>query len=127
MKEVVSTVLQRLFQSCPLRTERSYTLSEVSNHYHRNDCWIVICDHVYDVTPFLDQHPGGIDIMMEHAGRDATVAFYGAGHHPSTMELLEAYCIGSLAQHERVNLIDSLAPNSRRSSIWSTEGIVVAD
>lgn len=43
------------------------------------------------------QHPGGFDVLMEHAGRDATVAFYSSGHHPSTIELLEPFCVGTLA------------------------------
>lgn len=30
---------------------------------------------VYDVTPYLDYHPGGIDMMMAGAGKDASKLF----------------------------------------------------
>ncbi|KAG8180223.1 hypothetical protein JTE90_016499 [Oedothorax gibbosus] len=124
----VTTVLQRLrrlSQQQNKRTDQSYTLSEVSVHCNRNDCWIVVGDNVYDVTPFLDKHPGGFDVLMEQAGRDATMAFYGAGHHPSTFDMLEPFHIGNLAQHERVNIIGTVSNHS----VWSRDRakIVVAD
>lgn len=31
------------------------SLDQVSWHDNFNDCWIVIYDRVYDVTPFLDE------------------------------------------------------------------------
>ncbi|XP_015921764.1 cytochrome b5 [Parasteatoda tepidariorum] len=84
------------------RLSHPYTLSEVSRHCHPDDCWIIVGDHVYDVTSFLDQHPGGKDVLIEQAGRDATLAFFGAGHHEGTFQLLEPFCIGILVQHERI-------------------------
>eukprot|EP00940_MAST-03C_sp_MAST-3C-sp2_P003418 g3418.t1 len=38
---------------------RQYTLSDVSKHNKKNDCWIVIDGCVYDITKFLSRHPGG--------------------------------------------------------------------
>lgn len=75
-------------------------LSEVSIHDSPDDCWTVIYDRVYDVTVFLDNHPGGFDIMMEYAGRDATGAF--AGHSNFALGLLKQYEIGILPPHERI-------------------------
>lgn len=37
--------------------------------------WIIVEDRVYDVTDFLDLHPGGRDTLLEHAGTDATAMF----------------------------------------------------
>ena len=34
--------------------------------------WIVIHDKVYDITKFLDEHPGGEEILIKNAGADAT-------------------------------------------------------
>ena len=34
---------------------RVITLSEVSEHDHRNDAWIIIYDKVYDITTFMDE------------------------------------------------------------------------
>ena len=35
---------------------------------------------VYDVTPFMDDHPGGGEIMLGAAGKDGTDDFEDVGH-----------------------------------------------
>ena len=35
------------------------------------DCWLVISGIVYDVTEFLDEHPGGFDIVLAATGNHA--------------------------------------------------------
>lgn len=77
-------------------------LSVVAQHDGYSDCWIVIYDRVYDVTQFLRDHPGGEDIIMEHAGRDATLAFHGTGHSRSAIEQMSEYLIGELPPKERI-------------------------
>lgn len=77
-------------------------LSVVAQHDEYSDCWIVIYDRVYDVTQFLRDHPGGEDIIMEHAGRDATLAFHGTGHSRSAIEQMSDYLIGELPPKERI-------------------------
>lgn len=72
------------------------TLEEVSHHDSFDDCWIVIYDRVYDVTHFLREHPGGDDVIMDHAGRDATIAFHGTGHSRHAVEQMRQFLIGQL-------------------------------
>ncbi|ETI25286.1 hypothetical protein G647_04661 [Cladophialophora carrionii CBS 160.54] len=55
--------------------------AEVANHNHRKSCWIAIHGKVYDVTEFLDEHPGGAQIILKSAGQDAT-AEYESVHSP---------------------------------------------
>jgi len=81
-----------------------YSLNQVSFHSSPDDCWIVIRDRVYDVTKFISQHPGGFDIMMEQAGRDATLAYRGVGHSDDAEDDLERYLIGILPPRERMYL-----------------------
>jgi hypothetical protein len=38
----------------------------------RESCWVIIKGEVYDVTNFLDHHPGGAAIILKYAGKDAT-------------------------------------------------------
>ncbi|CAG2103641.1 unnamed protein product [Medioppia subpectinata] len=79
-----------------------YTLSEVSEHFMYNDCWLVIYDLVYNVTDFLNEHPGGEYIVMENAGRDATLAFRGSRHSKDAVDMLDKYLIGILVESERI-------------------------
>lgn len=51
----------------------------------RNSCWVVINKQVYDVTDFLDSHPGGGGIILRYAGKDAT-AEYAPLHPEGTID-----------------------------------------
>ncbi|KAJ7068640.1 FMN-dependent dehydrogenase-domain-containing protein [Mycena amicta] len=44
----------------------------VAQHNSRQSCWIIVHGKVYDVTEFLDEHPGGSKIILKYAGKDAT-------------------------------------------------------
>jgi len=81
---------------------RTITLDEVSWHDAADDCWLVICDYVYDCTEFLRNHPGGQDVLMEYAGRDATLAFVSTGHSAVARASLDRYKIGELPPEERI-------------------------
>jgi len=48
---------------------------EVKKHTSPEDVWCVINGHAYDLSGFLDEHPGGAGIIMKYAGRDASKAF----------------------------------------------------
>ena len=61
----------------------------ISTHTTRQSCWLVIRDQVYDVTGFLPHHPGGAEVILGTAGRDATAAFE-AVHN---LDLLRAYTV----------------------------------
>ncbi|XP_018574979.1 cytochrome b5-like [Anoplophora glabripennis] len=82
--------------------DKTITLEEVSWHDHARDCWIIIYDRVYDITDFLEEHPGGSDILLEYAGREASVAFRGSGHSAQAIRALDKFCIGELPMHERI-------------------------
>ena len=52
---------------------------------------------VYDVTPFMDDHPGGGEIMLSAAGKDGTQDFEDVGHSPHARELLKKYYLDEFA------------------------------
>ncbi|KAE9460777.1 hypothetical protein C3L33_07308, partial [Rhododendron williamsianum] len=49
-----------------------FTLAEVAGHNNAKDCWLIISDKVYDVTKFLEDHPGGDEVLLSATGKDAT-------------------------------------------------------
>ncbi|CAK9044296.1 unnamed protein product [Durusdinium trenchii] len=65
----------------------SITREEVQKHNKADDAWIIVDGDVYDVTKFAGVHPGGTQILLEYAGKDATEDFY-ALHR---LEVLDKY------------------------------------
>lgn len=52
-----------------------WSYDDVLKHNKKDDCWVIVHGKVYDVTSFLDEHPGGSGIILKYAGKDATKAF----------------------------------------------------
>ncbi|KAG2734932.1 hypothetical protein G9P44_001146 [Scheffersomyces stipitis] len=50
-------------------------IEEVRKHNTKKDCWVIIHGKAYDVSDFVDEHPGGSAIIVKFAGKDATKAF----------------------------------------------------
>ncbi|GAA0174980.1 oxidoreductase [Lithospermum erythrorhizon] len=73
-----------------------FTFQEVVDHNKKHDCWLVISGKVYDVTSFLDDHPGGDDVMINATGKDATDDFEDVGHSNDAREEMKKYCIGEV-------------------------------
>ncbi|XAR55936.1 hypothetical protein NMG60_11036183 [Bertholletia excelsa] len=73
-----------------------YSMQEASQHNTKEDCWVVIGGKVYDVSSYMDEHPGGDDVILEVVGKDAKEEFEDAGHSKSARELMETFCIGEL-------------------------------
>jgi len=65
--------------------QKSYPPAEVSKHNKKEDCWIMLQGRVLNVTGFLDSHPGGVQAIMNFAGKDAT-AEWELIHVPGTVD-----------------------------------------
>jgi L-lactate dehydrogenase (cytochrome) len=65
--------------------ERLLSAQDIAEHKTPDDCWIVVENQVWDVTDFLEEHPGGSTIILKYAGRDATKA-YSEVHAPSVLK-----------------------------------------
>lgn len=81
--------------------DQVFTWQEVAEHNSEESAWIAIDGKVYDVTDFVDKHPGGKEMLLLCVGREATDLFNS--YHPFTEKpraILKKYCIGSLATFE---------------------------
>eukprot|EP01065_Artemidia_motanka_P020536 TRINITY_DN2458_c0_g1_i1.p2 TRINITY_DN2458_c0_g1~~TRINITY_DN2458_c0_g1_i1.p2 ORF type:complete len:465 (+),score=206.00 TRINITY_DN2458_c0_g1_i1:60-1397(+) len=73
---------------------RRFTMPQVSAHNKPDDCWIVVNGCVYDVTKYLDEHPGGGQVILEVAGKDCTEEFEEIGHSDEAIKEMYAMCVG---------------------------------
>ncbi|XP_028131707.1 cytochrome b5 [Diabrotica virgifera virgifera] len=78
-----------------------YSLADVKKHNDNKSTWIVIHNNVYDVTPFLNEHPGGEEVLLEQAGKEASEAFEDVGHSSDARELMVKYKVGEVVEEER--------------------------
>ncbi|KAK9075249.1 hypothetical protein SSX86_003570 [Deinandra increscens subsp. villosa] len=77
---------------------KTLVFDDVAKHNKIDDCWIIISGKVYDVTPFMDDHPGGGEVMRKATGKDATVDYGDVGHSTKANEMMETYYIGEIDQ-----------------------------
>ncbi|TGJ79395.1 hypothetical protein E0Z10_g9365 [Xylaria hypoxylon] len=75
---------------------QEFTYQDVAEHNTKKDLFLVIHDKVYDSTKFIDEHPGGEEVLLDVGGQDATEAFEDVGHSDEARETLEKYYVGTV-------------------------------
>ncbi|GLB39152.1 putative ceramide hydroxylase involved in the alpha-hydroxylation of sphingolipid-associated very long chain fatty acids [Lyophyllum shimeji] len=76
-----------------------YTAEDVAKHNCASNCWISRNGKVYNVTEFLNDHPGGDDVILKYAGKDVGEVMKDKNEHDhseSAYEMLDEYIIGRL-------------------------------
>ncbi|KAM4721867.1 cytochrome b5 type B isoform 2-T2 [Rhinophrynus dorsalis] len=99
-----------------------YTLDEVRKRNSVKEIWLVIHGRVYDITSFVEEHPGGEEVLFEQAGADATESFEDVGHSIDAREMLKQYYIGDLHPDDCKNQGNKdvlLTTSSSSSSSWT--------
>lgn len=85
-------------QSGSSQGSKTYTISDVAKRNTESNCWLIINNKVYDVTSYINQHPGGAIRITDYCGKEATQAFATQGgegqHSPNTSSILNTYLIG---------------------------------
>ncbi|KAH8971107.1 hypothetical protein BDL97_02G125200 [Sphagnum fallax] len=76
--------------------KKLYTLADVAVHNTANDCWLIIEGKAYDVTRFLEEHPGGDEVLLSATGKDATDDFEDVGHSSSARSMMQDYYVGDV-------------------------------
>lgn len=84
----------------PGRTLPTFTRAEVELHNTAKSCYVTIGSKVYDVTDFIDDHPGGGDLIYEYAGKDVEDILKDPISHPhseAAYEVLDDSLVGFIA------------------------------
>ncbi|KAJ8302846.1 hypothetical protein KUTeg_019242 [Tegillarca granosa] len=117
---------------------------EVKQHKDAKSTWMIIHDKIYDVTKFLEEHPGGEETIEKIAlnvinmtdmykyifqqkslcGGDATESFEDVGHSTDARDLMKEYLVGELHEkdkkHKNIKTSTTLsAPESNSGSNWT--------
>lgn len=77
----------------------SFSPEEVAKHHTATDCWIIYENLVYDVTGFLESHPGGEDMVLMYGGKDVSEVLHDPSEHAHSdfaVQMLEDYLLGTL-------------------------------
>ncbi|ODQ66838.1 Inositolphosphorylceramide-B hydroxylase [Nadsonia fulvescens var. elongata DSM 6958] len=107
------------------------TAAEIASHNSAKSCYVTINHRkVYDVSAFLDEHPGGGDLILEYAGKDITHIMQDEVSHEHSQAAYEAldelYLVGILATpEEEAKLLtkdnrDSFQLKERRTTVQKT-------
>ncbi|KAK2001909.1 hypothetical protein LX36DRAFT_697901 [Colletotrichum falcatum] len=68
---------------------RTFTPRSLRKHeFRETGMYIAVDNRVYDITNYVDLHPGGLQALVENAGRDCTALF--DQHHRENRELIVA-------------------------------------
>mmetsp|Transcript_11261 Transcript_11261/g.18088 ORF Transcript_11261/g.18088 Transcript_11261/m.18088 type:complete len:86 (+) Transcript_11261:187-444(+) len=85
-----------------MSTSRKIPLSEVAKHNKEDDCWIVIRGKVYNVTEFIEEHPGGEGVLVAYGGTDCTEQFESVIHSQAATEIMKELYVGDLAPQSKL-------------------------
>ncbi|KAJ3416948.1 fatty acid alpha-hydroxylase [Chytridiales sp. JEL 0842] len=79
--------------------KRLYTHDDVASHRNASSAWVIVNNKVYDVTEFVNDHPGGADLVLQYAGKDATEIMTDVlshTHSEAAYSMLEDFYLGDL-------------------------------
>lgn len=73
------------------------TEEELANHNKKDDCWVCIRGLVYNVSPYMEYHPGGVEELMKAAGSDGTDLFDQVHRWVNYESMLKECLVGRMA------------------------------
>ncbi|KAF4501904.1 L-lactate dehydrogenase (cytochrome) [Fusarium agapanthi] len=81
---------------------RIVSLDDLKQHNTANDCWIAVHSKVWDITHFINEHPGGPEVLLNLAGSDAT-ELYNDVHAPDIIEDLPSDKLVGLLEESAIS------------------------
>ncbi|MFM8965588.1 MAG: cytochrome b5 domain-containing protein, partial [Actinomycetota bacterium] len=83
--------------STPSPTVREYTRADVAQRNTASSCWTIVDGNVYDLTSWINSHPGGPGVIRSLCGVDGSASFraqHGRSARPNS--ILDGYLLGPL-------------------------------
>jgi cytochrome b involved in lipid metabolism len=93
----VSTTKTPSPSTTPTNSAKSYTASDVASHNNQSSCWTIVNGNIYDLTSYINSHPGGQRAIDSICGVNGTGAFdnqHGGASKPE--KVLQSFLIGPL-------------------------------
>ncbi|KAF2074665.1 hypothetical protein CYY_004015 [Polysphondylium violaceum] len=81
------------------RSNQYYSWEEIKKHQYEDDLWLLINNCVYDVTKWIDDHPGG-DSILNGAAIDSSYYFEIYHRTDNSFKKLNKYFIGYLRKED---------------------------
>ena len=83
----------------PTASNPGYTMAQVKANNSRQSCWTIIDNYVYDLTRWINSHPGGASAILSLCGVDGSAAFNSQHENQSKPAVrLDSYKLGPLAK-----------------------------
>ncbi|XP_045660455.1 cytochrome b5 reductase 4 isoform X2 [Ursus americanus] len=106
------------------------TEEELKKHNKKDDCWICIRGLVYNVSPYMEYHPGGEDELMKAAGSDGTDLFDQVHRWVNYESMLKECLVGRMAikpaapkdYGEEKKVLNGMLPKSQVTDTLAKEG-----
>ncbi|KAJ5637371.1 fatty acid hydroxylase [Penicillium lividum] len=106
-----------------------FTEIDVRSHNSAKTCYVTLGSKVYDVTSFLNDHPGGADIVLEYGGTDIKKVMENETlhrHSEAAYEILQDYLIGSMvltSNNCATSTVLEAASKNDSSFVYSSTGL----
>ncbi|KAH9813424.1 cytochrome b5 [Melampsora americana] len=78
---------------------KDFTAEELSSLSKPSNLHLLIHGKVYAIAKFIDEHPGGDEVLFGESGKDATEAFEDVGHSEEARRLMDQYLVGTCKEH----------------------------
>ncbi|ERN08621.1 acyl-lipid (9-3)-desaturase [Amborella trichopoda] len=116
--------MKREEQGGETKEKRYFSSEELQSHNTPNDLWISIQGKVYNVTDWLEFHPGGDLPLLNLAGQDVTDVF--VAYHPgSAWKFLDKFFVGYLRDYQASDVSKDyrkLASDLKKMGVFDQKG-----
>ena len=92
----------------PGRTLPTILSGDVESRNTSKSCYVTMGAKVYDITPFVEDHPGGGELILEYGGKDVTEIMgdeISHTHSEAAYEILDEHLIGFVAKEPVMKVV----------------------